>query len=360
MPRPVIIAARRTPIGKFMGALSRTPAPRLGSYAIAATLADVPGAKERVDECLMGSVLQAGLGQNPARQAGLGAGLPDTLSATTVNKVCGSGLQSVMLAAQSIRAGDNQLAVAGGMENMSLAPHMMYLRSGVKYGTAEMLDHMAADGLTCPFEKWGMGSAAEHIASTRSVTRAEQDRFSVQSHQRAAKATSEGWFRKEIVALSAEQLGARPGQPGCDADEGFRPDSNIETLAKLRPSFDKNGTVTAGNSSQISDGAAALLVASEECAKALGAAPLVRIVDSNTVGVAPKELFWAPRLGIEALLQRNGLGVADVDLFEINEAFAAQVLANIVAWAFPRASSTSVAAASRWVTPSAPAAPACW
>lgn len=312
-----------------MGALSRVPAPRLGAFAIGAVLADVPGSKDRVDECLMGSVLQAGLGQNPARQAGLGAGLPDTLNAMTVNKVCGSGLQAVMLAAQSIRAGDNHLVVAGGMENMSLAPHMIYLRSGVKYGTAEMQDHMAADGLTCPFEKWPMGNAAEHIAMKHGVTRADQDRFAVQSHHRTAKATAEGLFRKEIVALSAEQLGAKPGTPGFENDEGFRADTSVDALAKLKPSFDKNGTVTAGNASQISDGAAALLVASEERAKELGAAPIARIVDSTTSGVAPKDLFWAPTIGIKALLDRNRLTAADIDLFEMNEAFAAQILCNI-------------------------------
>lgn len=316
-----------------MGALSRTPATVLGSYAIDAVLKDVPAARERIDECLMGSVLQAGLGQNPARQAGLKAGLPDSLSATTVNKVCGSGLQSVMLAAQSIRAGDNKIVVAGGMENMSLAPHMVYLRGGVKYGPAEMADHMAADGLTCPFEHWAMGCAAERIAQGHSVTRAEQDRFALQSHQRAAKATAEGLFRNEIVALSAEQLGQKQG---CDADEGFRADSSLESLAKLKPAFAKEGgTVTAGNASQISDGAAALLVAEEATAKELGAKPLARIVDSTTAGVAPRDLFEAPIHGIAALLKRNGLAVTDIDLFEINEAFAAQILANSKALGIP-------------------------
>lgn len=333
MPTPVIIAARRTPIGRFMGSLSRTPAPVLGSYAIDAVLKDVPGARERVDECLMGSVLQAGLGQNPARQAGLKAGLPDTLSAMTVNKVCGSGLQAVMLAAQSIRAGDNRLVVAGGMENMSLAPHMMQLRSGVKYGAAEMQDHMAADGLTCPFEHWAMGFAAEWVANEHKVTRADQDRFALQSHQRAARSAAEGTFRKEIIPLSPEQLGQKQG---CDTDEGFRADSTIEALAKLRPAFAKEGgTVTAGNASQISDGAAALLVAEAATAKELGAPVLARIVDATTAGVAPKALFEAPIHGISALLKRNGLTVDQIDLFELNEAFAAQVLADIKALGIP-------------------------
>jgi len=326
MSQPVIIAARRTAIGRFLGAYSRTPSPKLGAYAIDAVLDDVPGSRDHVDECIMGCVLQAGIGQNPARQAGLGAGLPDTLSAMTVNKVCGSGLQAVMLAAQAIRAGDAQLVVAGGLENMTLAPHMAQVRQGVKYGNAELIDHMAADGLTCPFECWPMGNAAEHTASKNGITRDEQDRYAAQSHQRAAKATAEGWFKAEIVALSAEQISQKTG---CDTDEGFRADSSPELLAKLRPAFSKDGTVTAGNASQISDGAAALLVASEDMARKLGVEPLARIVGAGTAGVAPKELFEAPSLGIAALLERFGLTVADIDLFELNEAFAAQLLSNI-------------------------------
>jgi acetyl-CoA C-acetyltransferase len=324
--KPVILAARRTPIGKFQGVLARVPAPVLGSYVAKAILAEVPAAKDRIDECIMGNVLQAGVGQNPARQVGLLAGLPDTLNAMTVNKVCGSGLQAVMLAAQSIRAGDNRVVLAGGVENMDLAPHMVHVRAGVKYGSTTMLDHMQADGLTCAFGKCGMGDHAEHTAQKHGVSRAEQDRFSVQSHQRAAHATKEGWFKAEIVALSPEQTMQKVG---LDADEGFRADTSLEALAKLRPAFSKDGSVTAGNASQISDGAAAVLVASEEAAKELGARPLARIIDANTAGVAPKELFFAPKLGIEAILKKNGLTVADIDLFEINEAFAAQILADI-------------------------------
>ncbi|MFO0895449.1 MAG: thiolase family protein [Phycisphaerales bacterium] len=322
----VILAARRTPVGKFLGTLARVPAPTLGSYAIRAVLADVPGSAAAVDECIMGCVLQAGVGQNPARQAGLAAGLPDTLNAVTVNKVCGSGLQAVMQAALGIRAGMNHLMVAGGMENMDLAPHMVQMRSGVKYGEARLQDHMQADGLTCPFEKWAMGCAADWVAQQHGVTRAEQDRFSVQSHQRAVHATREGWFKAEIVPLSPEQTMQKTG---LDADEGFRADTSLEALAKLKPAFGKDGTVTPGNSSQISDGAAALLVASESKARSLGVAPLARILDWNTVGVPAKELFFAPKLGIEALMARNKLRVQDVDLFEINEAFAAQILADI-------------------------------
>jgi acetyl-CoA C-acetyltransferase len=325
MAYPVIIAARRTPVGKFMGALSRIPATQLGAFAIEAALQKAPAAKAHVDECIMGSVLQAGLGQNPARQAGLKAGLPDSLNAVTVNKVCGSSLHAVMLAAQSIKAGDNKLVIAGGMENMSLAPHMTYLRSGVKYGQAIMLDHMEADGLTCPFEKWGMGAAAEYIAKKHDISRAEQDRYSVQSHHRLAKAWTERWLDQAVQPLTAEQV---KGKTDFTQDEGFRADTSVELMAKLKPAFDANGTVTAANASQISDGAAAVIVASEEKAREIGAEPLVRVVDYCTAGVAPKELFWAPVDGISTLLRRNNLTVDQIDLFEINEAFAAQTLAN--------------------------------
>ncbi len=326
MSHPVLLAARRTPVGKFLGGLSRVPSPQLGAVAIRAVLDDVPGARDQVDECIMGCVLQAGLGQNPARQAGLKAGLPDTLNAMTVNKVCGSGLQAVMLAAQSVKAGDNELVVAGGFECMSLAPHMEYLRTGVKYGDGRMIDHMAHDGLTCPFEGWAMGSAADYIARKHGVSRQEQDRFAAQSHRRAATATRDCHFKAEIVAVPAKLAGQKDD---VAADEGIRADSTVEKLASLKPAFDPEGTVTAGNASQISDGAAAVIVASERRARELGAEPMARVVDYWTSGVAPKEIFWAPRIGIEELLRRNRLGVDDVDLFELNEAFAAQVLSNI-------------------------------
>ena len=332
MSQPVILAAKRTPIGRFLGGLSRTPSPQLGAYAIEAVLNDVPAARDQIDEAIFGCVLQAGLGQNPARQAGLKAGLPDTLNAQTINKVCGSGLQSVMLAAQSIKAGDNECVIAGGFENMSLAPHMDYIRTGVKYGNSQLIDHMAHDGLTCAFECWPMGNAAEHIAKKHGITRDDQDRFSAQSHQRAAQATQECHFKAEIVALTGEQVGNRKDPSaagGVNADEGVRSDSTPEILGKLRPAFDKEGSVTAGNASQISDGAAAILVASEDKAKQLGVQPMARIVDYYTSGVAPKDIFDAPALGIGELLKRNNKTVADIDLFELNEAFAAQTLANI-------------------------------
>jgi len=331
MRQPVILAARRTPVGRFMGALASTPSPVVGGMISKAVLDSVRGAADSIDECIMGCVLQAGLGQNPARQAGLKAGLPETLNAQTVNKVCGSGLQAVMLAAQSIRAGANHLVLAGGFENMSGAPHLIHARAGIKFGNGTLIDHMQFDGLTCPFEHWAMGNAADHIARIHEISRGEQDRFAAQSHQRAEAATHSGHFSAEILPLTGADLGNRkkPGaEGGISADEGIRPGSTPETLAKLPPAFEKEGTVTAGNASQISDGAAALLVASDEMADRLGAAPLARIVDQHTAGVAPKDIFHAPAVGIRALLDRQKLDIGDIDLFEINEAFAAQVLAN--------------------------------
>jgi acetyl-CoA C-acetyltransferase len=248
------------------------------------------------------------------------------MNCQTVNKVCGSGLQAVMLAAQAIKAGDAQTIVAGGMENMSLAPHMVYARAGIKLGSVEFMDHMVADGLTCPFENWGMGKAAEWIASEFKISREDQDQFAVRSNKLAAESTAKGFFKSEMVALSAEQLGQKAG---CDADEGFRADSSMEALAKLRPAFDKAGTVTAGNASQISDGACALVVTTAAKAEELKLRPLARIVAYHTSGTPAKELFTAPALAIPAVLKKAGLKVDDIDLFEINEAFAAQILHNI-------------------------------
>ncbi|MBK7404521.1 MAG: thiolase family protein [Phycisphaerales bacterium] len=336
--QPVIVAAKRTPIGRFFGGLSKTPSPQLGSYVLSAIFAEHPTIQDAVDECVMGCVLQAGLGQNPARQVGLKAGLPSTLSAKTINKVCGSGLEAAMLAAQSIKAGDNQCVIAGGIENMTMAPHFASIREGVKFGDTSLRDHMQFDGLTCAFEGWAMGCAADWIAEKHGVSREEQDRFAAQSHQRAAKATSEGWFKKEIVALTGEQVGNRktPGpEGGVSADEGIRADSTAEGLAKLRPAFGKAGTVTAGNASQISDGAAAVCVMSESKAKDLGLRPLARIVSYATSGVDPKDIFEAPIAGVRAACEKAGIGVDEIDLFEINEAFAAQVLCNIKALEIP-------------------------
>ncbi|MEM1330201.1 MAG: thiolase family protein [Planctomycetota bacterium] len=332
---PVIVAAKRTPIGRFLGGFSRVPATKLGAFAIEALLAEVPAAKDHIDEVVMGNVLQAGVGQNPARQAGLGAGLPDTLSAKTINKVCGSGLEAAMMAAQSIRAGDNHAVIAGGLENMTMAPHFAHVRNGAngpKFGPTSFEDHMQYDGLRCAFEGWAMGDAADHIATKYGVSREEQDRYAAQSHQRAAKATSEGWFANEMFGLTGEQVGNRkvPGpEGGVQADEGIRAESTAEGLARLRPAFSKEGTVTAGNASQINDGAAAVLVMSHAKAEELGLKPMAKILSYSTSGVAPKDIFAAPITGVAAALDKAGLGIGDIDLFEINEAFAAQVLCNI-------------------------------
>ena len=321
--QPVIISARRTPVGAFLGSLTKVSATQLGAWAIEAAL---DNQKLNINECIMGSVLQAGLGQNPARQSALNAGLPETISAVTINKVCGSGLQSVMQGAQSIRAGENTTVIAGGMENMSGAPHLTNVRSGLKFGGTELVDHMQHDGLTCAFEGWGMGSAAEWTAKEFQISREAQDEFAAESHQRAAKATKEGWFNEEIIVLQPEQIKQRAG---IKQDEGIRPDSTSESLSKLRPAFSKDGTVTAGNASQISDGAAAIVLASAAEAESLDVQPMAKIIDYNTVGVEPKRIFTAPGLGISELLERNNLKTKDVDLFEINEAFAVQVLQNM-------------------------------
>ena len=330
---PVILSAKRTPIGKFFGGLSKTPATKLGSYAISGAMDAVSGLTgEHVDEVIMGHVVQAGCGQNPARQAGLGAGLPDTLSAQTINKVCGAGLQAVMLAAQSIKAGDNQLVVAGGQENMTMAPHFAHVRSGVKFGEAAMQDSMAHDGLFCAFEKCMMGNSAEWVAREYNISREQQDEFAAQSQQKAGAAQAAGHFDAEIIALTGEQVGNRkvPGlEGGVSKDEGIRGDSTAEGLGKLRPAFEKDGTVTAGNASTINDGAAAVVVASQAKAEALGAAPIAKIVAYHTSGVKPQAIFTAPALAVPAVIEKAGLSMGDIDLFELNEAFAAQSIQNI-------------------------------
>ena len=323
---PVIVAAKRTPVGRFLGGLSRVPSPQLGAFAIESVLKESGIDRTSVDECIMGCVLQAGVGQNPARQAALMAGLPESISAVTVNKVCGSGLQSVMQAAQSIKAGDNSVVVAGGMENMSNAPHLAHVRSGIKFGEGTLIDHMQHDGLTCPFENWGMGCAAEWTAEEFNISRDEQDSLSAASHNKAASATKNGWYKSEIIPLKASQIKQRAD---VTEDEGVRGDSTTESLGKLRPAFAKEGTVTAGNASQISDGGAAVIVMSQDSAQEARTTVMAKIIDYNTFGVAPKKIFTAPGLGIEQLLRRNGLTIEDIDLFEINEAFAVQVLQNL-------------------------------
>jgi acetyl-CoA C-acetyltransferase len=321
----LLLAAVRTPIGKYLGGLAEVPAPQLGAVALREALrrANVPA--ERVDEVILGNVLQAGLGQNPARQAALQAGLPDTIAALTVNKVCGSGLKAVMLAAQAIKAGDADLVLTGGIESMSRAPHLLFgTRQGWKYGDQKAVDAMIHDGLWCAFENWHMGSAAEHIASKCGVSRGEQDRFAAQSHQRAAAAWEKGWFNDEIVPVT---VGSGPKAKTVSRDEGVRADSTIEALAQLRPSFCETGSVTAGNASMLSDGAAAVVVASARGAERLSARPLARIVAYATSGIAPKDIFLAPVGAVRQVLAKAGMKLQDIDLFEMNEAFAAQMLA---------------------------------
>jgi acetyl-CoA C-acetyltransferase len=320
-----LLSAVRTPIGKFLGSLADHSAPQLGAVVIAEALRRAGVAAADVDEVIMGQVVQAGTGQAPARQAALRAGLAETVPAHTTNMVCGSGLKAVMLAAQSIRAGEAHLIVAGGMESMSQAPFLLpQVRRGYKYGHQQLVDALLHDGLWCPFENWPMGAAAEHVAQLCQISRAEQDRYAVQSHQRAAQAWAKGFFEAEVVPVSV------PGnrQEIVRQDEGIRPDASLENLARLRPVFRSDGSVTAGNASQLSDGAAAVVVASEEYVRAHSAVrPLARIVAQAMSGTPPRELFLAPVAAIRRVCAKAGLALQDIDLIELNEAFAAQMLA---------------------------------
>ncbi len=325
MPDAYLVSAVRTPIGKYLGSLADLSAPELGGRVLKEALQRAKLPAERVDEVVMGSVLQAGLGQNPARQAALKAGLPDTSPAFTVNKVCGSGLKAVMLAAQAIRAGDADVLLAGGMESMSRAPHLLFgARSGWKIGDQKAVDAMILDGLWCPFENWHMGEAAEHIAAKFGVTRGEQDRFSVQSQHRAAAAWQQGKFNDEVLPIT---VGSGAKAKTLAQDEGVRGDASLETLAKLKPAFRADGTVTAANASMLSDGAAALALASGRAVEQLGLKPLARVVAYAASGVAPRDIFIAPVSAVRMVLDKAKLSINDIDLFELNEAFAAQMLA---------------------------------
>jgi acetyl-CoA C-acetyltransferase len=320
-----LLSAARTPIGKFLGGLSELSAPELGTVAVreAVKRAGVDGG--RIDEVILGNVLQAGVGQNPARQSALKAGLPATVAAVTVNKVCGSGLKAVMLAAQAIRAGDADLIVAGGTESMSQAPFLLKgARAGWKYGDQKVIDAVQFDGLWCPFESWPMGCAADYIAVKCGVSRAEQDRFAVRSHRLAAAAWENGSYQAEVVPVS---VGSGKTARTVERDEGIRADSTPEGLATLRPAFGAEGTVTAGNASQLSDGAAAVVVASESMVRRSGAKPLARVVAYATSGVEPKDIFVAPVPAVRMVLEKAKLRLGDIDLFELNEAFSAQMLA---------------------------------
>jgi acetyl-CoA C-acetyltransferase len=333
-----IVSAARTPIGKFGGALSNTPAVELGGVAIRAAV-ERSGLPEGtpIDEVLMGQVLQAGVGQAPARKAALLAGLPDTTSATTINRVCGSGLKSIMLAAAEIRAGDAEVAVAGGMESMNLAPYLLpKARFGYRLGDGTIIDATVHDGLWCSIEECHMGTHAERVAIKDSVSREDQDRFALTSHQRAIAAIDAGRFADEIAPVTV--AGPKGQDVVVDIDEGPRRDTSIEALARLKPVFElpdgedrgtaTEGTVTAGNSPGITDGAAATVVASERAVERLGLKPLARIVGYAQAEVAPKWLFLAPVQGVGKLLLKLDMSIGDFDLVEINEAFAAQTLAD--------------------------------
>lgn len=320
-----IVAGCRTPIGKFLGGLAPVPATRLGALCVAEALSRSALSADQVDEVIMGQILTAGVGQAPARQAALGGGLPATVAALTVNKMCGSGLKAVMLADQAIRAGDARCILAGGMESMSRSPHLLTgTREGWKYGPQTALDSMIHDGLWCPFENAAMGAAADYIATTRRVGRGEQDAFATESHRRAVAAIAEGRFATEIVPVIVP---GRKGDVTVDRDEGPRPETTAEKLSTLKSAFDAQGTVTAGNASQLSDGAAVVVVVDEEMARRCASPVKARIVASATSGVEPKEIFIAPVTAIQRVLAKADMTLDDIDLIELNEAFAAQCLA---------------------------------
>jgi acetyl-CoA C-acetyltransferase len=327
LPAVYIVGAARTPIGSYLGALASLPAPRLGAVAIRAAVerAGVDGAV--IDECIMGNVIGAGLGQAPARQAALRGGLPDSVGALTINKVCGSGLKAVMLAGALIRAGEARVIVAGGMENMTRGPHLLpQARAGYRLGNGELVDATVHDGLWCAFENHHMGNSAEWIARRFDVGRAAQDAFAQQSHARAIAAQDAGSFAEEIVSVAAPA--GRGRIVTISADEPPRRDSDAKALAGLRPAFAPDGTVTAGNAPGITDGAAALVVTSAQAARELGLWPLARIIGAAQAAVKPLELFTAPVFAMRRLMERTGTSMDSYDLFEINEAFAAQVVAN--------------------------------
>ncbi len=323
---PVIVGAARTPTGKFLGGLSSFTAPQLGAIAIKETVRRSGIAPEAIEEVIMGNVVTAGIGQAPARQAAIFAGLPDDLPAFTVNKVCGSGLKAIMLAAQSIRAGDEQVFVAGGMESMSNAPYLLAkARTGYRMGDGKLVDAVVNDGLWCAFENIHMGNEAEIIADKFCITRDAQDQFSVQSQQRAAAATASGRFREEIVPVEVPQ---KKGVLVVDTDEPIRADTTLEALTKLKPVFQQGGTVTAGNAPGLSDGASATVVVDLDVAHANGLNVMARITGYASAAITPRFIFAAPTRAVNRLLERTGMKISDFDLIEVNEAFAAQTLAN--------------------------------
>jgi acetyl-CoA C-acetyltransferase len=322
----VIISASRTPVGKFLGSLKSFSATDLGAIVVRESVKRAGIKPEEVDEVIMGCVIQAGLGQNPARQAALHAGLPAAVSAVTVNKVCGSGLKAVMMAAQGIQLGDTEMVVAGGMESMSNAPYLLpRAREGYRLGNGELIDAMIHDGLWCAFENYHMGCTGEVVAEKYAVSRAEQDEYALNSHRKAAAAIKTGKFKEEIVPIEIPQ---KKGQPIIfDRDETVREDTSMETLGKLKPAFKKEGTVTAGNAPGVNDGASAVVVTSLDRARALGIEPMARIVAQTTSGVEPALVMMAPVEAIRKLLKKTGWSTKEVDLIELNEAFAVATVA---------------------------------
>jgi len=322
----VIISAVRTPVGKFLGALKGFKATELGAIVVREAVKRAAVKPEDVDEVIMGCVIQAGLGQNPARQAALHGGLPNTVSAVTVNKVCGSGLKAIMMAAQGVQLGDTEIVVAGGMESMSNAPYLLpKAREGYRLGNGTLVDTVINDGLWCAFDDQHMGCTGEVVAERFHVSREEQDEYSLNSHRKASDAIKSGRFRDEIVPVEIKQ---RKGPPLIfDTDEPVREDTSLESLAKLKPAFKDGGTVTAGNAPGVNDGASAVVVTSAERARLMGLEPLARIVGQATSGLEPKLVMMAPVEAIKKLLKKTGWSMNDVDLIELNEAFAVQAVA---------------------------------
>ena len=322
----VIISAVRTPVGKFQGALKDFSATDLGAMVVRESVRRAGVQPEEVDEVIMGCVIQAGLGQNPARQAALKGGIPFGVSAVTINKVCGSGLKSVMMAAQGIQLGDTEMVVAGGMESMTNAPYLVpQARSAYRLGNGVLVDAMIHDGLWCAFENYHMGNTGEVVAERYHVSREEQDEYALNSHRKAAAAMKAGKFKDEILPVEIPQ---KKGAPVIlEHDEPVREDSSLDALAKLKPAFKNDGTVTAGNASGLNDGAAALVVASAERARRLGLSPIARIVSYASAAVDPKVMGIGPVPAVRKALEKASLGADAIDLFELNEAFAAQSLA---------------------------------
>jgi acetyl-CoA C-acetyltransferase len=323
----VIIAGVRTPIGKFQGSLSELSAPQLGAVVVREVVNRAKIKPEQVDECIMGNVVTAGLGQNPARQAALFGGLPDTVGAMTINKVCGSGLKAVGLAAQAVQTGNAEIVVAGGMESMTNAPYLLpNARKGYRLGNGQVVDSMVHDGLWEVYNNYHMGNTGENVAEKYNIGREEQDAFAVESHRKAAAAWKECRFSSQVVPVEipAKKKGEAPGK--FERDESIREDTSIESLRALKPAFKKDGTVTAGNAPGVNDGAAALVVTTYAKAKELGIEPMAKIVAQSTSGVDPKWVMMAPVGAVQKIWKKTGWKNEEVDLYELNEAFSVQAL----------------------------------